>query len=51
MVGAENVVFDANHPPAGRRLKFEVTVADVRPAHRHEVNQGHPGPEVCRTFG
>ncbi len=49
-VGDENVVLDANHPLAGKRLHFEVEVLDVRAAARHELQQGHPGPQSCTTF-
>lgn len=50
-VNDDTVVFDSNHPLAGKRLHFDVAVVDVRPALRHELRQGHPGPEVCNTFG
>ncbi len=50
-VKEDSIVFDANHPLAGKRLNFDVSVVDVRRALRHELIQGHPGPEVCNTFG
>lgn len=32
-------VVDANHPLAGQRIRFEVDVADVRPASEEEISQ------------
>jgi FKBP-type peptidyl-prolyl cis-trans isomerase SlyD len=49
-VNEDDIVFDANHPLAGKRLHFDVAVLDVRPALGHELRQGHPGPEVCNTY-
>jgi len=49
-INEESVVFDANHPLAGKRLHFDVEVVDVRAAARHELAQGYPGPEACTTF-
>lgn len=49
-VGEENVVLDANHPLAGKRLHFDVEVLGVRNPERHELQQGHPGPQACDTF-
>jgi FKBP-type peptidyl-prolyl cis-trans isomerase SlyD len=49
-VNDEAVVFDANHPLAGKTLHFDVEVIDVRAAARHELSQGHPGPQACTTF-
>ena len=46
----DTVVFDANHPLAGKRIHFDVEATGVRPALQHELTQGHPGPEVCNTF-
>ena len=44
-VTEETVVFDANHPLAGKRLHFEVEVLDIRTAMGRELRQGHPGME------
>ncbi len=49
-VHEDTVVFDANHPLAGKRLNFDVSAVDVRPALRHELTQGHPGPAACSTY-
>jgi FKBP-type peptidyl-prolyl cis-trans isomerase SlyD len=49
-VNDDDVVLDANHPLAGKRLHFEVEVLDVRNAARHELSQGYPGPQACDTF-
>ena len=44
-VGAEEVKVDLNHPLAGERLFFEVTVCGVREASEEEAQHGHPhGP-------
>jgi FKBP-type peptidyl-prolyl cis-trans isomerase SlyD len=43
------VVFDANHPLAGKRLHFDVEVLDVRNATGRELRQGHPGSEESAT--
>jgi FKBP-type peptidyl-prolyl cis-trans isomerase SlyD len=50
-VNDDTIVFDANHPLAGKRLHFDVEVVDVRSAAVHELSQGHPGPQACNTFG
>ncbi|HKJ24153.1 MAG TPA: peptidylprolyl isomerase, partial [Myxococcota bacterium] len=45
-VGAEEVQVDLNHPMAGERLFFEVTVCGVRDATAEETEHGHPhGPD------
>ena len=49
-VNDDTIVFDANHPLAGKRLRFDVEVVDVRAAARHELSQGRPGPQACTTF-
>jgi FKBP-type peptidyl-prolyl cis-trans isomerase SlyD len=35
------VVLDGNHPWAGKRLRFECKILDVRPATQEEVQHGH----------
>jgi FKBP-type peptidyl-prolyl cis-trans isomerase SlyD len=37
----EVVVMDFNHPMAGKDLNFSVTVVDVRPATKEELEHGH----------
>ena len=37
----ESVVMDFNHPMAGKELNFSVTVVDVRPATKEELEHGH----------
>ncbi|MEO8485789.1 MAG: peptidylprolyl isomerase [Betaproteobacteria bacterium] len=34
-------VLDANHELAGKRLRFEATVVDIRPATKEEMSHGH----------
>lgn len=41
-VTEQHVVFDANHPLAGKRLHFDVEIADVRDASPDEIEHGHP---------
>ncbi len=40
-VGDEEVKLDANHPLAGRRLRFDVSVEEVRDATEEEISHGH----------
>jgi FKBP-type peptidyl-prolyl cis-trans isomerase SlyD len=40
-VNGEMVTVDANHPLAGKSLKFEVSVEDVRDASEEEMAHGH----------
>ena len=40
-VAGDKVVLDGNHPLAGMALRFELTVADVRPATEEEVEHQH----------
>ncbi|MBN1632457.1 MAG: peptidylprolyl isomerase [Thermoleophilia bacterium] len=49
-VNDDTVVFDANHPLAGKRLHFEVELVDVRAAEMHELGQGYPGPRARPAF-
>jgi FKBP-type peptidyl-prolyl cis-trans isomerase SlyD len=44
-VGSDGVVFDANHPLAGKRLHYDVEVVDIRTAIGRELRQGYPGTE------
>jgi FKBP-type peptidyl-prolyl cis-trans isomerase SlyD len=41
-IGDGQVTLDGNHPLAGKRLTFHVTVADLRPATAAEVERGLP---------
>jgi FKBP-type peptidyl-prolyl cis-trans isomerase SlyD len=47
----ENVVIDYNHPLAGKDLKFEVVIKDVRDATDKEVSTGEVGAEHCGNCG
>ena len=40
-VGAEEVTLDANHPLAGKRLRFNVSIETVREASEEEIAHGH----------
>jgi FKBP-type peptidyl-prolyl cis-trans isomerase SlyD len=40
-IDGEDVIIDANHPLAGQRLHFEVTVLSVRSARKEEIAHGH----------
>ncbi len=40
-ITAEEVEMDFNHPLAGTDLKFEGSVADIRPATQEELDHGH----------
>ena len=40
-VGPDTVTIDANHPLAGTRLNFDVSVVDVRTATAEELQHGH----------
>jgi FKBP-type peptidyl-prolyl cis-trans isomerase SlyD len=40
----DDVRVDANHPLAGRELRFDVTVRAVRAATAEEIAHGHPMP-------
>lgn len=44
-VNNDTVVFDANHPLAGKRLHFDVEVVDIRTATGRELRQGYPGSD------
>ncbi|MFC9998800.1 peptidylprolyl isomerase [Nocardia sp. NPDC127526] len=41
-VDGDDVTIDGNHPLAGERLHFRVTVVDVRDATADELAHGHP---------
>ena len=40
-VGKFNVDVDANHPLAGKKLTFDITIVDVRDATSEEISRGH----------
>lgn len=40
-VEGDNVIVDGNHPLAGQRLNFDVTVVQVRDASPEEIAHGH----------
>lgn len=41
-IDEDKVIVDGNHPFAGKNLRFEVTVTDVRDASEEELEHGHP---------
>ncbi len=41
-VDGDDVTIDGNHPLAGERLHFQVTVVDIRDATADELAHGHP---------
>lgn len=44
-IEGDQVTLDRNHPLADRSIRFELTVAGVRPATSEEIAHGHPhGP-------
>ena len=40
-VDGENITLDTNHPLAGKNLRFEVEILDVRDASTEELSHGH----------
>ncbi|WP_346798654.1 peptidylprolyl isomerase [Halomonas sp. Bachu 37] len=40
----DQVLVDTNHPLAGRRLRYQIKILDVRDATRAELAKGHPLP-------
>ena len=40
-VDGENITLDTNHPLAGKNLRFEVEILDVREASAEELSHGH----------
>jgi len=40
-VDGENITLDTNHPLAGKNLRFEVEILDVRDASAEELSHGH----------
>jgi FKBP-type peptidyl-prolyl cis-trans isomerase SlyD len=46
-VDGDQITVDGNHPLAGERLHFDVTIADVRDATEDELKHGHVHSEGC----
>ncbi|PJA32012.1 MAG: peptidylprolyl isomerase [Zetaproteobacteria bacterium CG_4_9_14_3_um_filter_53_7] len=46
-VEGNNVTIDGNHPLAGERLNFDVSVKEVRDASEDELEHGHVHSEGC----
>ncbi|MFQ5518390.1 MAG: peptidylprolyl isomerase [Mariprofundus sp.] len=46
-VDGDEITVDGNHPLAGERLHFDVTVADVREASADELAHGHVHGDDC----
>jgi len=46
-VEGDNVTIDGNHPLAGERLNFDVSVTEVRDASEDELEHGHVHGEGC----
>jgi len=46
-VDGDNITIDANHPLAGERLHFDVTVDSIRDASAEELEHGHIHTEGC----
>ena len=40
-IKGDTVILDGNHPLAGKDLRFELAVIDVRPASEEEIAHGH----------
>ncbi len=40
-IDGDEVVVDGNHPMAGKHLRFDVVVVDIREATEHEIEHGH----------
>jgi FKBP-type peptidyl-prolyl cis-trans isomerase SlyD len=40
-IKGDQVLLDGNHPMAGKALRFNLTVTDVRPASEEEIAHGH----------
>jgi len=40
-ITADHLVLDYNHPMAGKRLHFEITVISLRDASKEEIEHGH----------
>jgi len=40
-IKGDKVMLDGNHPMAGKALRFNLTVTDVRPASEEEIAHGH----------
>lgn len=46
-VDGDDITIDGNHPLAGERLHFDVTITDVRDATDDELKHGHVHSEGC----
>ncbi|MFQ5344363.1 MAG: peptidylprolyl isomerase [Mariprofundus sp.] len=46
-VDGDNITIDGNHPLAGERLHFDVSVAEVREATEDELSHGHVHADGC----
>lgn len=46
-VDGDEITVDGNHPLAGERLHFDVTITDVRDATDDELKHGHVHSEGC----
>lgn len=49
-IGDDDIFVDANHPLAGKTLRFDVEIIDIRKATDDELNDGrvHSGCHLCK---